>query len=559
MYSTKQNVLQLTSLLLQSGINHIVVCPGSRNIPLVHTFVAAGIQCYEITDERSAGFFALGLIQALEGRPVAVCCTSGSAVLNLAPAVSEAYYHPLPLLIITADRPLRWIGQMDGQTMNQPEAFISCIRKTVTIPEISEGEERWHTNRLINEALLTIKQTSGPVHINVPISEPMFDFTAPQLPTERLISLHANTSAPFRLSDELAQQWKESTRRIILVGQMMPYEAAALSPYLQALHEDGCVILAENLSNLQTTSCHANIIYNFDEILNSSSFQIPQPEIVITIGGHIVSKRLKQYLRSGNSSHTTNHWIINPLGELTDLFQCATELIQTSPLTALAALAALHSHQTDYQTQWHIYSKQIEMRKQFVGKYSDLQALQTLLPAITDQWTVHVANSSTVRNVNLLHKLNTPVYCNRGINGIEGCISSAIGHWVGSHTKTLIITGDLSFFYDQNALWNQFVKHPASPLRIIILNNGCGQIFHHLPGLTTPSLDRYIAASHTTTAEGISHTCGAQYIPVHDLQTLKNCISTFFSSVPDIRIMEIFTDPSTNEQVHKEFLQMCFI
>ena len=190
-------------------IDHVVLCPGSRNAPLVHTFVDAGFHCHEVTDERSAGFFALGLAECLD-RPVAVCCTSGSAVLDLLPAVSEAYYHPLPLLVITADRPERWVGQMDGQTLPQFGAFGRLVRHAVQLPEPSwndedavNAEEVWHCNRLINEALAEMKRWNGPVHINVPISEPLFNFTRTELPDERIVRLskYACNYSGFALSE----------------------------------------------------------------------------------------------------------------------------------------------------------------------------------------------------------------------------------------------------------------------------------------------------------------------------------------------------------------------
>ncbi len=143
MYSTKINIQQLTVLMLKAGIDKVVVCPGSRNAAIVHNFKAAGMECYDITDERSAGFFAIGLIQANKGASVAVCCTSGSAVLNLAPAVVEAYYQALPLFVVTADRPAMWIGQKDGQTMIQSGVFDGYVSKSVSLPEPRDREERW--------------------------------------------------------------------------------------------------------------------------------------------------------------------------------------------------------------------------------------------------------------------------------------------------------------------------------------------------------------------------------------------------------------------------------
>ena len=218
MFSTKPNIQQLTALLLKADVRQVVVCPGSRNAALVHNFQMAGLQCYEVTDERSAGFFAIGLMEANGGLPVAVCVTSGSAVLNLAPAVSEAYYRVLPLMVISADRPQRWVGQMDGQTLPQQDVFGQLSVKSVALPEADSDEELWHCNRLVNEALIEMRKTKRPVHINVPIAEPLFDFSSERLPEVRLMQWANGSDGKFLLTADMRQIWESTERVLILVG-----------------------------------------------------------------------------------------------------------------------------------------------------------------------------------------------------------------------------------------------------------------------------------------------------------------------------------------------------
>lgn len=195
MYSNKENVNILTSLLVAHGVRHAVVCPGSRNAAIVHNLnECEDITCYPVTDERSAGFQALGLSMAEGYQPVVACVTSGSALLNLYPAVAEAYYQQIPLIVISADRPAQWINQLDGQTLPQPDALGQMVRKSVSLPEVFEGEQQeemhWYCNRLVNEALLkSMGRVKGPVHINVPISEPFYSFTKEALPVERKIEV----------------------------------------------------------------------------------------------------------------------------------------------------------------------------------------------------------------------------------------------------------------------------------------------------------------------------------------------------------------------------------
>lgn len=548
MFCSKTNTLQLTSLLLRAGITHVVVSPGSRNAPLVHNFREAGMQLYEITDERSAAFFALGLMESNGGHPVAVCVTSGSAVLNVAPAVSEAYYRSLPLLVITADRPQRWIGQMDGQTMNQDNAFANYIRKSVTLPEPDaysdsattrdsgmtlRDEERWHCNRLINEALIALRQYGGPVHINVPITEPMFDFSVPQLPDERLISYASPLTSPasFTLDASMCDVWRQSSSRMLIVGQMLPEQATALTVPLVRLAMSGITILAEPLSNLHLIpELHDYVVTDFDQLITASA----SPELLITFGGHIVSKRLKQYLRQ---HQPLNHWHISPIGEVADLYMNMTSLLHATPQSVLSALMLEME-----DTSTSVPTSPLPIGEAYAEAPYHLDAILSSLPM---GYNIHVANSSMVRHLQqamIHHQLTyNPVFCNRGINGIEGSSSTAVGYWAGSGEPTLLLTGDLSFFYDQNALWNNFVKSPQSPLRIVIINNGRGDIFSHVPGLSaSPHLDRYIAAAHTTSAEGMAAACGADYARVSTPSQLASILPGFFDTNPSVRILEIF-------------------
>lgn len=558
MFSEKRNIQQLTSLIVKYGITEAVICPGSRNSAIVHNLKAAKLKCYEITDERSAGFFAIGLMEANGGKPVAVCVTSGSAVLNLAPAVCEAFYRNFPLLVITADRPERWIGQMDGQTMPQPNAFGNMVAKCVSLPEPTDEETAWYCNRLINEALIEQKNTNRPVHINVPITEPMFSFNEACLPDERLISFVGNSNLECEFTDEMKDVWRKAEKAIIIIGQMLPKEMEQCSYYLKVLYGKGSIIIAENLSNIHTVKeLNGCYIGNFDEMIARNTFETP--ELVITLGGHIVSKRLKQFMRNNAPKH---HWHISNVGELADLFMCCTDLIYSIPASFLHTLSLLDSgndsKRKDYQNRMQAEScKTTDIKNSIMNgnlEFCDIKALHTFLPHINADWHIHVANSSMVRSLQSFFCGNNPVHCNRGVNGIEGSSSAAVGYWVASCTPTLLLTGDLSFFYDKNALWNNYVKAPQSPLRILIFNNGCGQIFHHLPGLEhSPYLHESIAASHTTTAEGIALECGAQYLSANNENELISLIPTFMSPSKDVKVLEVFTDSAIDEKEFKQY------
>jgi len=538
MLSSKKNILQLTSLMLKKGVSEVVVCPGSRNAPLIHTFASVGMHCYEVTDERSAGFFALGLIEA-KGRPVAVCCTSGSAVLNLAPAVAEAYYRPLPLLVITADRPAQWIGQMDGQTMPQLAAFGQTVRKVVNLPE-EEGAE-WHINRLINEVLIEMERSRGPVHVNVPLSEPLFDFSAEELSDERVINYHSGVK-DASLPDESLALWRAARRPMIVIGQMLPEETRRIEKHLAKLAPH-CVVLAEELSNLKEE--YITCRYFDNVIANNGNNDNLLPDFIVTLGGHIVAKNLKQWLR-GNSPQ--NHWSVSRTGEVADLFQCLTMVWECDAERALEVFAqnVPSDVDADFIGEWGAQSKNLPM----TPVDWEIAVLEQTLKLVPASWNIHVANSSMVRDIQRLPSTGCTIYCNRGVNGIEGSVSAAVGLAAGSKRETLLLVGDLSFFYDRNGLWNNYVKGGELPdgghlhLSVLLLNNGGGRIFRNIPGMErTPYRDTMVSGKHSTSAEGVAveSGCDNRFVDADDIsdEHIKWLMSEWAEEDKCVRILEI--------------------
>ncbi len=454
MYSSKQNVNILTSLLVAHGIHHAVVCPGSRNAPIVHNLnECPDIQCYPVTDERSAGFYALGMTQALK-EPVVVCVTSGTALLNLYPAVAEAYYQHRSLVVVSADRPQQWIDQLDGQTLPQPDALGCFVKKAVSLPEPHDEDTRWYCNRLINEALMV---KHGPVHINVPITEPLFDFSTPELPKERKIELLPADISNVTLS-HVCRMFMQAKRPMLIAGQPM-----------NPLMDEAVVQIGDDADYI--------------------------PDFVLYTGGSIVSKRLKHFLRKAKET-----WVVNSEGEVTDTFMNLTHVVQgDGDVVADMVRFNLEEKPHPFVQKWEALLAQI--RQQVVANeppYSSA-AVVKYFEQKRGANIVHYANSMAIRLANTYSK--TPVYCNRGVNGIEGSLSTAAGFSCVTDEKVFCVIGDLSFFYDQNALWNQNLR---GNLRILLLNNGKGGIFDMLPGLEkSPARDKFVAAEHHATAEGI--------------------------------------------------------
>ncbi len=509
MYSNKDNVNILTSLLVAHGIRHAVVCPGSRNAPIVHNLnECPDIQCYPVTDERSASFYALGMSQALN-EPVVVCVTSGTALLNVVPAVAEAYYQHRPLVVISADRPQQWIDQLDGQTLPQPDALGRFVRKAVSLPEPHDEEERWYCNRLVNEALIV---RHAPVHINVPISEPLFDFSVAALPKERKIECLPADIQPTTLA-HLGRMFMQSKRPMLIAGQ-------PLNPHL-----DEAVLLVQD-----------------DERY--------VPDFVLYIGGSIVSKRLKRFLRKAKET-----WIVNETGEVNDTFMNLTHVVQgDGEVVADHIRFLLEDQMHPFVQMWGNLIRRIH--SQAVGYepvYSQMAVVkyfESQLSTVNCQLSVHYANSSAIRLANIYAQ--HPVFCNRGVNGIEGSLSTAAGFSCVTDDKVFCVIGDLSFFYDQNALWNQNLR---GNLRILLLNNGRGGIFNMLKGLEqSPARDKFVAADHTTSAEGICQQNHVVYLKASNMEDMQKGIVTLLSKESDTPVLlEVFTDASEDERVFRNY------
>ena len=495
MYSDKINVNILTSLMVAHGVRTVVVCPGSRNAPLAHNFASCPeMYCVAATDERSAGFYALGLALASE-RPVAVCVTSGSALLNLAPAVAEAYYREVPLLVISADRPLAMINQLQGQTLPQAGALGMMVKATMQLPEPHNEVERWHCNRLVNEAMIKmLLHGGGPVHINVPISEPLYNFAVEVLPEERKISM-AEASADKAKLTAIADDFAKARKPLIVVGQMERREWHKAAEAVEKL-ETRAVVLAEKLSDDSERQLPA-LDMLVERMANAADYQ---PDYIIYIGGNMVAKAMRQFLQQTKPRRSI---VVSEAGEVADVMMNATDIVEAKPSEMLRALASAVSSDkgaSAWIESWQrLKAEAIEQANVATGNWQN-EAIREFFHAIRGkEMNVHVANSLSVRMA--LKYADRYLYVNRGVNGIEGSLSTAAGFSIMSACPVTCIIGDLSFFYDANALWNQEL---CGNFRILLLNNKCGGIFSKFEQLAdSPACDSYVMAKHNATAEGV--------------------------------------------------------
>lgn len=562
MYSNKENVNILTSLLLEYGVSDAVVCPGSRNAPFVHNLsVCEAIRCRPVTDERSAAFYALGLAIATR-RPTVVCVTSGSALLNVMPAVAEAAYQHVPLIVISADRPQQWIDQLDGQTIPQSDALGRFVRKAVQLPEPHNDEERWLCRRLVNEAmhLATCRQGS-PVHINVPISEPLFEFDTEQLP--QLSRFNNIKRAVIKdASMDMPDAFHEAKRPMIVIGQLA--HGTVSHETIRSLSEK-YVVMSEPLSNPSYMTIH------FDEAIryivsDNSSINDDEddktayyPDYVIYVGDTLVSKPARRFLRNAKAPSCLitpdAADIHDPLMTLTDIVECDSDSIN-------ALLASLcDAPDTDERCRFHdrwqsfldAYAAHADA---YAPEYSQMATVKYFEEQFADldiDICVHYANSSAVRLACIYAQHY--VWCNRGVNGIEGSLSTAAGFSLATHDMTICVIGDLSFFYDQNALWNSNLR---GNLRIILLNNRGGGIFRQLPGLSdSPAADDLVMASHENTAQGICTQNDIGYMSAKNMDEMQIGVVTLLTRESERpMLLEVFTDSNDDVKALEKYFKL---
>lgn len=568
-YSDKENVNILTALLVAHGVKHAVVCPGSRNAPIVHNLnECPNITCHPVTDERSAGFYALGMAQIIR-HPVAVCVTSGTALLNLLPATAEAYYQHVPLVMISADRPSMWIDQQDGQTLPQLDALGRFVSKAVSLPEPSTDDERWYCNRLVNEALLCCQRHGGsPVHLNVPISEPLFTFNVPALPTERAIRQVVATTDVAHCQSLLADI-QSAQRPMIVVGQLSNKEARRMALQLCALSADVVVVYeCLGMAYHEDASCYPDSPterlspLHIDKVLMRMQWvEQYQPDVVVYLGGTLVSKRLKAFLRQSPAAKT---WIVNERGAIYDAFQNLTGVIEGAPYDVLEVIlryvrgekeSQRPPFESGFRSRWTTLIQQVQAQtERFHPPYSSFRAVKRFFETASNKgrYILHAANSMSVRLVN--HFASDYVFCNRGVNGIDGSLSTAAGCSLVTTQNVYCVIGDLSFFYDQNALWHSL----GGNFRVLLLNNGGGVIFKSLPGLKDSTAHQaLISAQHHATAWGICQQNNVAYLSAHDEEELENNMNRFVNDNFDRPVVfEVFTSQEQDERAMNEYKQV---
>ncbi len=557
-------IFNIPEICAQLGVVQAIISPGSRNAPLTIAFARNEvIDCKVIPDERSAAFIALGMAQQTN-KPVVLICTSGSAALNYSPAVAEAYFQQIPLLIFTADRPPEWIDQLDGQTIRQENIYGKHVKNSYNMPVDSINEDAsWYGQRMISEAVnLSNKFPCGPVHVNFPFREPLYPNTENEVKTE--IKVITQTSffplLDAQTKEELTTLWKSHSRKLIIYGQDIP-KKEELDLLEQLTKEQKIPIVGDIISNIQSST---DVILHSDVFLGSAKkglHESLQPDLLITFGKSMLSKNLKLMLRKYKPKA---HWHIQQAGQVADTYQSLTKVIRTTPQKFLEEITQVDNDDNfdDQKQENYFHIWQIEERKvkRLLSNFfpqeplGEFELVKEVLDYLPKNCNLHLANSMSVRYANFIglediKQIN--VYANRGTSGIDGCNSTTVGACLANDKLNVLITGDLAFLYDRNAFWHNY---PMPNLRIVVLNNHAGGIFRIIKGPDTlPELKTYFETEQKLTAAKVAEEFGMDYLLCNKRSKLKNFLNQFFELDGKPKILEMESDSKENKRILEDF------
>lgn len=562
-----QPILNLVNILAKKGVNNAIISPGSRNAPLTIALVQhPEIITKSISDERSAAFIAMGMAQNLKA-PVAICCTSGSAAYNYAPAVAEAFFQEIPLIILTADRPKEWIHQHDGQTIYQTDIFGKHVKKSFEIgADYEHPDAIWNIERTVNEAVnLANSFPKGPVHINIPLREPFY-------PSEsEIIRFSSNPRIIEVLEIERTlgkTNWHEFLNKFqsydkILIAGGQNENDVELANILQKLQDEFHVVcIGDAISNLGFEA-----ISKHDIFLKPENDQF-RPELLITFGKSFISKGLKTYLRKNKA---IEHWHLQINEHLIDTFQSLTKIIPMKPFDFFTKLyedsdfekfrVGEGDRDETYKNGWinqerkaNIYLEKFFIQDIHLKNFNEFFVIKKLIDSIPSGSQLHLANSMSVRYANIISidfKQRIEVFANRGTSGIDGCVSTAVGQALTTDKLVFLLVGDVAFFYDRNGLWNRYLP---DNLRIILLNNHGGGIFRIIDGPNKQAeLAEYFETVQPMNAKNTSEDAGLDYFFVKTHEELAKNLTAFLAKSNKSKLIEVETDSAQNAQIFKDF------
>lgn len=553
MISNKKGVQLIINILVKAGIKNVVLSPGSRNAPLSLSFEHhKNFDTIVIPDERSAAYFALGITLHTQ-TPTCIVCTSGSAGLNYSPAIAEAYYQRIPLIILTADRPSKWIDQGDGQTIRQENVFSNFVLESFTLNgDANSQDELNQAHEILNEAIILAIEKSGPVHINIPCEEPLYNMVNEKgIDLEFGLPIYDTEKLPTELIEDLSKILSTTKKILILVGQH--HQSQELENILILLAKNSnIVVLTEATSNLQSEHFISCIDRTIDSFTNDEKIKF-KPELLITIGGAIVSKKIKLFFRQ---NPPTYHWNINEFTPEMNTYNCLTHPISFNDEQFFNIFGhdSFSGERKFYEAWKNKAEINLEKHKKFIAesKFSDLKLFSLILDKIPSQTYLHLGNSSAIRYVLLFNPRKELYYfSNRGVSGIDGCTSTAVGMAYANNEQVTLISGDISFFYDSNALWNDYLKN----IKIIVVNNGGGGIFRIIDQPENiKDTEKLFETRHHRSVKGITEAFQLKYFSANDEESLISGIEKLYADNSPA-VLEIFTPTELNAIILKEYFE----
>lgn len=555
--SDKIGVSIILELLKSRGINKVVLSPGSRNAPFLFAFANDEyFDKYIVVDERSAAFFALGLSLA-SNEIIAIVCTSGTAILNNSPAIAEAYYRNKPIIVISSDRPLEWIDQDEGQTIRQDKIIANVVKDSISLMgDFVDENYKWYVNRNINEILnIADIHPRGPVHINMSFKEPLYGTKDIINREYRVID---NAEVLRTLSQEylkkLSDDFNSSQKIMIVCGfHDIDEELSYILNKMSGL--SNVVILCESISNLKLN----NSIQTVDRLLLRMDREKQQDfaaDIVISFGGSLISRLLKSFIRRFPPKY---HWAIDARTKAADVFSCMTNVINMCPKDFFYELYKNSINTiSEYSDKW----KELDVKADIIHNkflenlpWSDFKVFKTILEHLPQDIALHIGNSTPVRYVQLFkHKYYFGgEWSNRGVNGIEGSLSTAIGFSNVYNGLNFILIGDVSFMYDSNALWN---KYANDNIRIILIRNGGGGIFKFIKGPDNlEDVNSYFTTPIDVDINKLCDAYGIEYFKAENDEELTSSLSELIRGRNRKKLLEVFTDKDISGELLRTYFK----
>jgi 2-succinyl-5-enolpyruvyl-6-hydroxy-3-cyclohexene-1-carboxylate synthase len=550
--SNKISVQKTVEFCQKQGVKDIIISPGSRNAPFTISFTNNPyFNCYSIVDERSAAYFALGIAQQ-KNKPVAIVSTSGTATLNYAPAIAEAHFQGIPLLVITADRQSNGLEIGDGQVINQKSLYQNFCENNYNLIE-DEKDEQELNSAIIQEAFYGLIEKKRTVHLNVQLQEPLYN-TLDILPIEKSVKYEEMESfqSVSKKSEELIRKWNSYSSKLILVFQNQ-YDN--LQSGLEKLVETdkNVVVLTETTGDVVSDEFNSCIDRTI-ELINKENPERFIPDLIVTIGHSGISKKIKQLFRAHKPK---KHWSFSKVRN-ENLFEMETfeKRREEEEFLALISSKGIDTNEENqFKTNWNYIQKEsIIKHDSFLAKtpFSDLKAFETILTKLPS-CNLQMGNSSVVRYIQLFDQREDIIYNgNRGVSGIEGCTSTAIGACVANE-NSILISGDISFFYDSNAFWH---RHVPTNFKVIVINNGEGNIFKILPH---PQKDEtslpFFTTPHKTSIKKFCDLYSLNYLVANNKENLEHKIKQLINTNDKPTVLEVNTVGIKNDEILKEYFQ----